>query len=495
LHLPLTVQGILAARIDRLSPAEKELLHQLAIIGRQFPLSLVRHVVTQSEDELYRVLGSLQSKEFLYEQPAFPEPDYLFKHALTQEVAYGTVLQDKRKALHERTAQAIEAVFHSKLEDHYSELAHHYTRGGNTEKAIEYLHLAGQQAVQQSANAEAVMHFTAALELLKTLADTPERAQQELPLQVALALPLAVTKGFAALEVGAVNTRALELCRQIGDTPQLFPALWGARTFYFFRAELQTARELSERLFPLAQQAQDSVLLVEAHYAMGTVLYALGEWISARAHFEQVLALYDPLQWRSAIARYGGDIGVSSLPLLANILWLLGYPDQARERSREALTLAQEINHPFSLAVVWITNTWLQQFLHEAQAVQQRAEALITLCNEQGFSALLAVAIVRRGWALAEQGQAEEGINQIQQGMAAVRATGAELWRPYHLALLAEAYEKTGQIEEGLTTLAEALDLVNKTGERFYEAELYRLKGELSLQSAVHSHRPPIPNT
>src|SRR5262249_31792111 len=157
--------------------------------------------VARPEEDLYPLLSSLQRKEFLYEQPAFPESDYLFKHALTQEVAYGTVLQERRKTLHERTAQAIESLYRTKLEDHYSALAHHYSRSGNTPKAVEYLKLAGQQAVQHSANAEAITHLTAALELLKTLPDTPERIQQELTLQIALGVPLMVTEGFAAPEV------------------------------------------------------------------------------------------------------------------------------------------------------------------------------------------------------------------------------------------------------------------------------------------------------
>src|SRR5262249_51678144 len=166
--------------------AEKALLHQLAVIGRQFPLSLVRQVVPQSEEELYQLLSSLQRKEFLYEHPAFPEVEYSFKHALTQEVAYNSVLYERRKALHEHTAQAIEALYQATVDDHYSELAHHYSRSGNTPKAMEYLYLAGQQAVQRSAHAEALSHFTTALELLQTLPDTLERAQQELRLQSTL---------------------------------------------------------------------------------------------------------------------------------------------------------------------------------------------------------------------------------------------------------------------------------------------------------------------
>ena len=349
LHISPTVQGVLAARIDRLAPEEKALLQQLAVIGREFPLSVLRQVVPQPEDEVYRLLSSLQRKEFLYEQPAFPEVEYSFKHALTQEVAYGTVLQERRKTLHEQTAQAIEALYRANLEDHYSDLAHHYSRSGNTSKAIDYLYRAGQQAVQRSATTEAITHFTAALEFLQTLAETPERAQQELMLQIALATPLALTKGPTAPEVGAVHGRALELCQQIGETPQLVPVLWGARRFYLFRGELQTARELAERLIPLAQRAHDSALLPVAHFGLGSVLHSLGELVSARAHCEQALALSDPGQRRSAIAFMGVDLGVFSLLHLANILWLLGYPDQALTRSRAGLTLAREIDHPLSI--------------------------------------------------------------------------------------------------------------------------------------------------
>jgi predicted ATPase len=346
--------------------------------------------------------------------------------------------------------------------------------------------------VQRSANTEAVNHLTAALELLKTLAETPERAQQELTLQLALVPPLTITKGFTPPEVGAVTTRALMLCRQIGETPQLFGALWGAWLFYLMRAELQTARELAERLLSLAQRAQDSALLQDAHIGVGWVLFYLGELVSASAHFEQALALYDPGRRSSSIARTGGDLGVVSLPYLAYALWLFGYPDQALTRSRAALTLAQETAHPFTTALVWIFDTMLRQGLHEAQAAQQRADALIALSSEHGFQLWMARGTIQRGWALTEQGQGEEGVAQIRQGLAAYQATGAGLNRPYNLALLAEAYGKTGQVEEGLTALTEALAAVDSTGERWYEAELYRLKGQLRLQSTVSSPKSQV---
>jgi class 3 adenylate cyclase len=268
LHISPTVQGVLAARIDRLSAAEKEFLQQLAIIGREFPFSLLQAVVTQSEEALYGLLAALQRKEFLYEQPAFPEVEYLFKHALTQEVAYTSVLQERRKALHERTARAIESLYSTHREDHYSELAHHYSRSSNTQKAVKYLGLAGQQAVQRSAYAEAISHLTTALELLKTLPDTPARAQQELVLQTTFGPALMATKGYAVPEVENAYTRARELCRQVGDSPQLFRVLRGLGTFYLIRAEYQPARELGEQCLTLARRMQDPALLLGAYSAL-----------------------------------------------------------------------------------------------------------------------------------------------------------------------------------------------------------------------------------
>ncbi|MBI3798433.1 MAG: AAA family ATPase [Deltaproteobacteria bacterium] len=478
LHLSPTVQGILSARIDRLRADEKALLQQLAVIGREFPLSLIRHVVPQPEEELYRLLAALQSKEFLYEQPAFPEVEYTFKHALTQEVAYNSVLQERRKTLHERTAQAIERLYGASLEDHYSELAHHYRRSGNTQKAVEYLHLTGQQAIPRSAYAEAISHLTTALELLKTMPESPKRIQQELALQTLLGPVLMVTKGQSAPETGAAFSRAYDLCRQVEDTPHLFSVLAGLRRFYSGRRELQTARKVAQQMLNLAQHAGDPALLVEAHHALGNVLFWSGEFVAAQAQVEQGIACHDPQQHRSLAFLYGMDSGVNCRNFAANVLWLLGYPDRALKRSPEALSLAQELAHPHSQGFALLFAVLLHQYRREGQATQERAEALIALATERGFPQLLAAGTVLRGWALAAQGQADDGITQMQQGMAAIRATGAEALQPYYKTLLAEAYEKAGQIEEGLSVLV----VEDESEESLWEAELYRLKGELTLQ-------------
>ncbi len=325
------------------------------------------------------------------------------------------------------------------------------------EKAIDYLQLAGQQTVQRSANVEAIHYLTTALELLTTLPDTPERTYQELLLQTTLGPVWMATKGLAAPEVGKTYTRALELCHQVGETPKLFSVLVGLRRFYSLRAETHTARELGEQLLSLAQSAQDPILLLEAHGALGASLFNLGELVAARAHFEQGIAFYDSQQHRSHTFIYGIASRVFCPSYAAWALWSLGYPEQALQRSHEALTLAQEMSHPFNLALALDFAAVLHQHRQESQAVKERAEAAMTLSTEQGFPFWLAWGTVLWGWALAEQGQVEEGIDQMRQGLSAYRATGAEWARPYYLALLAEGYGKSGQAEEGLAVLAEAL--------------------------------------
>jgi class 3 adenylate cyclase/predicted ATPase len=482
LHIPPTVQGVLSARIDRLTAEEKGLLQTLSVIGREFALSLLRQVVAQPDEELYRLLSHLQGGEFIYDQPAFPEVEYIFKHALTQEVAYGSVLQERRKALHERTAQAIEALYSAGLEDHYSHLAHHYSRSGNIQKAVEYLGLAGQQATQRSANAEAISHLTTALELLKTLPDTPARTQQELTLLVTLGPALMVSKSPSVQELERVYTRARELCRQVGDTPQLFPVLSGMYVFHLVRGAFRTAHELAEQFLRLTQRIQAPAFLPLAHELVGETLFFFGEFSAARCHLEQGIACYDPQQHYSQTFLYLADAGVFCRGEVAEALWFLGCPDQARQRSQEALVLARELSHPMSLAFALLFAAYIHVFHREERTVHELAEALVHLCTDQGIPNLLAHGTVLQGWALAEQGVGEEGIVQIRQGLTALRALGVEIDRSTYLAWLAEAYQRVGRTEEGLSTLDEALEVVRQNEERWYEAELYRLKGTLTLQ-------------
>ncbi len=483
LQLPPTVQAVLAARIDRLAPDEKALLQQLAVIGREFPLSLVRQVIARPEDELHCLFAALQRKEFLYEQPAFPEVEYSFKHALTQEVAYGTVLQEQRKRLHEHTGQALEALYAPTLQEHYSDLAHHYSRSSNTVKAVEYLQLAGQQAVQRSAYTEAISHLTTALALVETWPDTPERTRQELALQIALGSPLMVTAGYTAPAVEQVYARARALCQQIGETPQLFPVLWGLWAFHSTRAEYHQAWALSEQCLLVAQRAQDPALLLEAHRMVGETAWCRGEFTLAQQHLADGITLYDRRQHHSLASVYGGDDPRSRLPVpdghYSVGVWL---PRSRAQERPPGPGLSSRVISSLQLNLGSVECCLGASIPWETREVYEWAQAAMTHCTDQGLSMWAAIEMILRGWALAEQGQGEEGIVQVSQGLVAFRATGAEQTRSYFLALLAEAYEKVGQPEDALNVLAEALAFVDKTGERFYEAELYRLKGTLTLQ-------------
>jgi predicted ATPase len=487
LAIPTTLHDSLMARLDRLATV-KSLAQLGATLGREFSYALLQAVSPWDEATLRHGLQQLVQTEFLYQQGLPPQATYLFKHALIQEAAYQSLLRSTRQQHHQRIAQVLEAQFPDICETQPELLAQHYTEAGLTEAAIPYWQQAGRRAIQRSANVEAISHFTRGITLLMTLLDSPERSQQELELQVALGPALMATKGWTAPEVANVYTRARELCQQVGETSQLFPALWGQWAYNNDRGEYQTARELGERLLRLAERIRDPAFLLQAHHALGNTLFYLGELGQARQHSEQGIALYDPQQHRSHAFLYGGhDPGVCCRLFCAWDLWLLGYPDQALQRSCEALTLAQELAHPFSLAHALCMAAVLRQFRREDQTIREQAYAALQLSSEQGFSLWLAGTTILQGWTQAEQGQSQEGIAQMRNGLAGWQATGAEYHRAYWLALLAEAYGKGGQGTEGLCVLAEALTIVNSTRERNYEAELYRLKGELLLQQAAGS--------
>ena len=292
-------------------------------------------------------------------------------------------------------------------------------------------------------------------------------------------------KGQGAPEVGQAYARARELCRQVGETPQLFPVLWGLWRFYWMQAEHQTARELAEQCLSLSQLLQDPALLLGAHFALGGTLLFCGEFAPARASLEQGIAFYNAREHRSLAFRYGQDLGVTDLSYASWALWFLGYPDQALQRMNEAFALAKELSHQLSLAAVFTYAAQTSLFRREGPAAQDQAEAAMALSSEHGFPQFLTLGVILRGWALTIQGQVEEGIAQMRHGLATRRAIGIELCRPYMLTALAEACGQVGQGEEGLYILAEALALGDKNGERLYEAETYRLKGALLLQQTA----------
>ena len=286
----------------------------------------------------------------MYQRGMPPQATYTFKHALIQDAAYQSLLRSTRQQYHQRIAQVLAAQFPDTAETQPELLAHHYTEAGLSAQAVHYWQRAGQRAIERSAHVEAMAHLTRGLEVLNTLPDTPERTQQELVLQTTLGPALMATKGFAAPEVGHAYARAQDLCQQVGETPQIFPTLYGLCYFHLIRAEFQRARELAEQLLRMAQHHHDHTFLLLAHHALAGPLFHLGELTLCRTHLEQGMALYDAQQHHALAFRYGIDPGVFFLSYAARPLWLLGFPEQARTSIREALTLARTLAHPFSLA-------------------------------------------------------------------------------------------------------------------------------------------------
>jgi predicted ATPase len=481
LRIPPTAQAVLAARIDRLPAELKNLLQTLAVIGREFPLGLIRSIVPTPDSKLDRMLSELQLAEFIYEQPAFPEIEYIFKHALTQEVAYNSLLIERRKHLHERAGEALESMYAEQLDDHLPELARHFSRSDNVSKAVEYLGRAGQQAVQRSAYTDAVTSLTTAKELLATLADGTDRLQEELRLELCLAQALTALKGMPAPEVERAYTRARELCERLSDPPKLFLVLFGLSGVHSFRGELPKAHELAERLLLRAAAVTDSAPVLCGDLALATTCYWMGELLLAREHCERAIALYDPERNGSLTLMVGFDLGVVSRALAAASLWHLGYPDQARKKAEKGLVLAQTLSHPATQVIAEFCVCTLHQLAREPQVAEETAQHVMAMSAEHGFPLHSAYASVRHGWAIAVQGRHEEGISQIREGLAALSAIGEEIERPYNLCLLADACLEAGRIDDGLDALREALAAAGEHEHR-YEAEIHRLKGELLLK-------------
>jgi predicted ATPase len=427
-------------------------------------------------------MAQLVQAELLYQRGRPPRARYLFKHALIQDAAYGSLLKSTRQQVHQQIAQALEARFPALVETQPELVAQHYTAAGCAEQAAGYWQRAGERASDRSAHLEAISHCTTGIELLTTLPETPAHTQQALTLYITLGAALQVTKGNATPEVEQAYTQARALCQQVGETPQLVPVLFGLWRYYLARPQLHTAREIGDTLLRLAQRAHDPALSVIAHYALGVTWLWLGVLPAARLHLEAGIARYTPDQRRAPVFRIGGDPGVGCRAHAAITLWLLGYPAQALAHLHEALTLAHELSHPYSLAFARWWAAMISRFRRDVPAVHEHAEATVALSTEQGFPLWAAWGTSVRGWALALQGQGEEGVAQVRQGIAAFRATGAALFVPYFYTMLADVCDHLGYPADGLQVLAEAHTPIEQQEERWWEAEICRLRGVLLLR-------------
>jgi class 3 adenylate cyclase/predicted ATPase len=510
--LPNSLQGAVTARMDRLSAPQRLLLKFASVVGRVFDADDIVRLSAGHADAVSVLadLDALEAVRVTVLDRSDPYRAYAFSHLAFQEVSYRLMLFSQRRELHQAMAELIEERHGAALSAAYPRLAFHWRRaveGGDAApalvwKAIEYLQKAGEQALQQFANHEAVEFLNGALLLLETLPQSGDRSRKELALCCAVGAPLLVTKGFAAPETERAYSRASQLCQEIEHSPEQFGAVYGLWGFALMSTQLVRARGLAEQVFKIARASGDPELLLPAHRAMGDTLFWFGELTGSRAHLEHTMALYRPEDHGREVFRSGQDQGAVASGLSAWVLWLLGFPDSALARMEETTALARRLNHRHTLAMTIQNFTMTLQFRGDAAAVLERADAQLALTREERFPLWLAGATIMRGWARSQldpgqagqagQGQIpgqipgaiDAGIAEIRRGIDEWRATGAELAAPYYFGLLGDAHGRAGRPEAGLDAIGEGLASSERSGEIWWRAELWRLDGELRLMLA-----------
>lgn len=482
-QLPARVEGVIEERLSRLDDDLREILKVASVEGEAFTAEVVAQVLRRPPREVVDDLSHRLDRKhrLVFAQGTQRSGEqrvslYRFRHSLFQRHLYQWLDLVERAYLHEEIGRVLEQLHAENLEAISVPLAWHFGEAGVAQKAVRYHYYAGERARRLSASAEAVGHLNHGLKVLEGLPAGVARSEQELRLRLSLGSSLTATRGYAAPEVEQAFERARQLCHEIGDFPQLFPAIWGLWSFYTTRAAHGEAHELAQQLFQLARD--DSGLLLEAHRAMGTTLFYQGDVLQSRRHLETGLALYDAAQHEGHTYLYGQNPQVSCMSNLAFALWVLGYPDQDRMQAETALAYAETLAHPLSMAYARVMGAALLCTRREMEATQTWAKHAIAISNEKGFPLWLAAGKIFYGWALALQSK-RRGLTILNEGLADWQDLGAELGRPHYLGLLADAYQRSGKPELARSTLEQALEIAELHGERVHEPELLRLKGQV----------------
>ncbi len=480
--LPSDVRTVLVARLDRLTGAVRTVVQTAAVLGREFELRLLTHML--QDDALLPTKVAAAEQAAIWS--ALSEIRYLFKHALLRDAAYRRQVRAQRRQLHRLAAEAYVQLYAADSAPPYGSIAYHYENAYQLgERAVQaqalaYLQQAGQQAMTRFENGAAVDYFNRALVLLASLPPTPERDQQELMLQIILGQALIVAKSYGHVDVADVFNRARELCEQMGESAQLFPILMGLAAYYHVRAQHKIALALGEQMLEIAQRQSNPTYLIMAHMVLGLNLLYLGKLTAAQSHLAQMLALYDIDQHHAVVTSLvGTDPAVLCLSTIGFTLWFLGYPDQAMKQYDEALVLALSLAHPYSLAFALGIHMAVHQLCGEPAAAQAGAEENIALSTQQEMPLWIAPAMCVRGWALAVKGETADGVAQMHQGVDMMDAMGTISLRPQYLTHLIGMLAQAGQLEKGLALVNAALSPDSNSDQRLYVAELYRLKGDL----------------
>lgn len=481
LAIPESLQDSLMARLDQLDLA-KEVAQLSATLGRRFTHKLLAAASGLSESQLHTSILKLLDAELIYQRGIAPDCVYEFKHAMVQDIAYQTLLKSTRLRYHQRIAQLLEHQFPEEIENHPEILAHHYTEAHIADQAVIHWHRAGQKAISRSANLEAINHIGKALGVLESLPDDKQRAKLELELQITLAVPLTSVKGYAAPEVQQTYTKARELCLKIGETPQMFPALYGMWRFYLMTADYTTAEELSSQLIDIATETGNLAFCAAAPRSMGATSFYQGNLSRARSYLEQVISLQESDEYREKALLFDVvDVEVVSHGYYAWTLWLQGYPDQAQRHSEIAIELADELDHQFSIALANCFAAWTYQFCENKSRTAELAKSALTLSRKYSFQFWVGWAKILRAWASPEDDLQQPRDEEMEIGLKEWHTTGSELGHTYFLTLLAQAKAADGDINESLTILKRAQKFADQHEEKFWQAEIYRSKGEVLM--------------
>ncbi len=484
--VPESIRHLIETQIDRLDGADQRLLEAASVAGAECSTPALAAALVEPLDAVEARCEDLSRRhQFLRGCGVVTLPDgstagrYAFVHSVYRHVFYERIAVPRRVQLHRRIAERGEELFGERAAEIAAELAMHFEEAGRLEQAARYLRLAAHNAIRRSAYGEAALLARRGLAAVESLPDTPDRGRAELQLLITLGVPLIATEGYAAPAVGAVYTRGRELCARLGETPELSQVLWGLWTFHTLRADLASALDIGREFLRLADVFKSADMAMRGHWAMEVTFTHQGAFAPALDHFDRGLARYHPDRHRDDGYYYAMNPGVALRCFAAWSQWFLGRPDAAVECVGEAVTLARVLSEPPSLAHALLFAAMLHQLRREPARVREYAEAAIDLSREHDLGFYLAMAKVAHGWTLVGVNR-QDAIVEMNDGIAGWSATGASLLRPHFLGMLAEAFPSGDA--QGLRALEEALALADATGERCYEAELHRLKGERLLR-------------
>jgi class 3 adenylate cyclase/predicted ATPase len=478
--VPATVQAIIAARIDRLRPELKRLLQAASVVGKDVPIGLLESIADMPADELRPGLAELRAAEFLYETRLFPDLEYTFKHALTHEVAYGSILQDRRRALHATLVEALERLHADRLVEQVEVLAHHAVRGGLRAKAVQYLSAAGEKSFGRSAVREAVAFLEAALAILGEMPETQETLSKRLDILIALGPALIALHSARAPEVEDLYRRALDLIERLGDTSRRFPVVWGLWFISYTRGQYAAARAAGEELLEVAQAGDDTGRLLEAHHALWPTLLAMGESRLAVRHMEQGIAIYRRERHSAQLFLYGGhDAGVCCRNQLGVARWLLGYPDAAAAASREALRLAEDLKHPMTLMIALWFSMVVKYQRGEREAAAESAARVLAVADAHGFEHWTDGAYV----VPLAAGSVRPGREALDRAYRRLMAIHSAAWRRvFCLCALAELCLEVGDLEQARRAIG---SIGQEDRQAFAAPEVHRIEGEILLREGA----------